>query len=59
MANEIDYDEFIRMSQALQDATIEDRVMYYFVYSWWRHPVKRLRQWRLLRYIDHENKSRS
>jgi hypothetical protein len=40
------YKEFIRLAKELQDAKVptENRVMYYRIISWWRHPIKRWRQ---------------
>lgn len=47
------YEEFIRLSKALQDAEVpeDNRVMYYLKYSWWRHPIKRFKQWQTIRKI--------
>lgn len=55
------YDEFLRLNQELQDAEVptEGRYAYYFVYSWWRHPIKRFKQKRLLRWIESDNKKES
>lgn len=53
------YQNFLEVSKALQDAEVptENRVMYYFVPSWWRHPIRRYRRWqeiRKLRRLDGE-----
>lgn len=40
------YHQFLEIAQALDDADVptENRVMYYYLWSWWRHPIKRWRQ---------------
>jgi hypothetical protein len=48
------YQEILKAAKALQDAEVptEDRIAYYYVYSWWRHPIKRYKQWKLIRHLD-------
>lgn len=47
------YENFLEVQKSLVEAgtPVDNRVMYYFVISWWRHPIKRWRQKRNLRYI--------
>lgn len=54
------YDEIIRLSKELQDAEVptDNRVMYYYVWSWWRHPIKRWKQKRLLKRLVSLDKSK-
>jgi hypothetical protein len=52
------YKEFLAINEALNGAHVptENRVMYYYLYSWWRHPVKRLGQKRALKELTKETK---
>jgi len=44
--NEEAYKNFLEIHESLKNAEVplDRRVMYYYVISWWRHPIKRYRQ---------------
>lgn len=47
------YEDYLAVDKALQDAEVpvNDRFMYYYRLSWWRHPIKRYKQKRFYRHI--------
>lgn len=49
--SEPSYEEILKARNALATAEVpmDNRVMYYFVISWWRHPIKRYKQKRAIK----------
>lgn len=56
--NSTPYEEFLKLNEALMAADVptENRVMYYYVYSWWRHPIKRFKQRRTIKKLSEEGR---
>ena len=45
-SNEELYANFLEVNKSLMETEVPERnrVMYYKVYNWWRHPIKRYKQ---------------